>query len=72
MTKKYSAVDGFRAERRSRAAQKRDVAAMTVRAAGLEVDESLLTGEADPVVKQPGDTVMSGSFVVAGSVNGST
>lgn len=32
----------------------------------LEVDESLLTGEADPVVKQPGDQVMSGSFVVAG------
>ncbi|GAA3901299.1 HAD-IC family P-type ATPase [Streptomyces gulbargensis] len=32
----------------------------------LEIDESLLTGEADPVVKQPGDTVMSGSFVVAG------
>ncbi|WP_344524347.1 HAD-IC family P-type ATPase [Streptomyces albiaxialis] len=33
----------------------------------LEVDESLLTGEADPVVKQPGDKIMSGSFVVAGS-----
>ncbi|CAL9496447.1 Calcium-transporting ATPase CtpE [Streptomyces sp. enrichment culture] len=33
---------------------------------GLEVDESLLTGEADPVVKRPGDRVMSGSFVVAG------
>nr|WP_234388216.1 HAD-IC family P-type ATPase [Streptomyces tibetensis] len=33
---------------------------------GLEIDESLLTGEADPVVKQPGDHVMSGSFVVAG------
>lgn len=32
----------------------------------LEVDESLLTGEADPVLKQPGDLVMSGSFVVAG------
>ncbi|WP_261575990.1 cation-translocating P-type ATPase, partial [Frankia gtarii] len=32
----------------------------------LEVDESLLTGEADPVHKQPGDQVMSGSFVVAG------
>ncbi|MBU7597645.1 cation-translocating P-type ATPase [Streptomyces sp. P38-E01] len=32
----------------------------------LEVDESLLTGEADPVVKEPGDPVMSGSFVVAG------
>ncbi|MYS18147.1 HAD-IC family P-type ATPase [Streptomyces sp. SID4982] len=33
---------------------------------GLEVDESLLTGEADPVVKHPGEQVMSGSFVVAG------
>ncbi|MET7829345.1 cation-translocating P-type ATPase [Streptomyces sp. NPDC005386] len=33
---------------------------------GLEIDESLLTGEADPVVKHPGDEVMSGSFVVAG------
>ena len=34
---------------------------------GLEVDESLLTGEADPVLKRPGEAVMSGSFVVAGS-----
>lgn len=34
---------------------------------GLEIDESLLTGEADPVDKAPGDTAMSGSFVVAGS-----
>lgn len=33
---------------------------------GLEIDESLLTGEADPVVKHAGDSVMSGSFVVAG------
>ncbi|WP_309239553.1 hypothetical protein [Actinomadura sp. J1-007] len=34
---------------------------------GLEVDESLLTGEADPVHKAPGDLVQSGSFVTAGS-----
>jgi cation-transporting ATPase E len=34
---------------------------------GLEVDESLLTGEADPVAKRPGDSLLSGSFVVAGS-----
>ncbi|MGK2868378.1 MAG: HAD-IC family P-type ATPase [Mycobacterium sp.] len=33
----------------------------------LEVDESLLTGEADPMAKDAGDMVMSGSFVVAGS-----
>jgi cation-transporting ATPase E len=33
---------------------------------GLEVDESLLTGESDPVVKQSGDEVQSGSFVAAG------
>jgi cation-transporting P-type ATPase E len=32
----------------------------------LEVDESLLTGEADPIAKTPGDPAMSGSFVVAG------
>ncbi|MGV2921765.1 HAD-IC family P-type ATPase, partial [Streptomyces alfalfae] len=38
----------------------------TVEADSLEVDESLLTGEADPVVKKPGDKMMSGSFVVAG------
>lgn len=33
----------------------------------LEVDESLLTGESDPVVKQPGDELLAGSFVVAGN-----
>ena len=35
--------------------------------AGLEVSEALLTGEADPILKQQGATVMSGSFVVAGT-----
>ena len=38
-----------------------------VEEANLEVDESLLTGEADPIAKDPGDQVMSGSFVVAGT-----
>ncbi|TDC76776.1 HAD-IC family P-type ATPase [Streptomyces hainanensis] len=37
-----------------------------IEAEGLEIDESLLTGESDAVVKRHGDTVMSGSFVVAG------
>ncbi len=35
--------------------------------ANLEVDESLLTGEADAIAKDAGDKVMSGSFVVAGT-----
>ena len=34
---------------------------------GLEIDESLLTGESDHVLKQSGDEVLSGSFVVVGS-----
>jgi cation-transporting P-type ATPase E len=36
-------------------------------AGGLAVDESLLTGESEPVVKDPGEAVWSGSFVVAGA-----
>ncbi len=32
----------------------------------LEIDESLLTGESDPVLVAPGQRVLSGSFVVAG------
>ena len=40
---------------------------IVLRSEGLEIDESLLTGEADPVDKVAGDQAMSGSFVVAGS-----
>ena len=38
-----------------------------LQAAGCEIDESLLTGEADPVPKSAGDELLSGSFVVSGS-----
>ncbi|GAA0079139.1 cation-translocating P-type ATPase [Clostridium sp. CTA-5] len=33
---------------------------------GLEVDESMLTGESDSIVKNDNDKLLSGSFVVAG------
>lgn len=36
-------------------------------ATGLQLDESMLTGESEPVSKAPGDDVMSGSFVITGS-----
>lgn len=32
----------------------------------VQVNESLLTGESDEITKQPGDHLMSGSFIVAG------
>lgn len=32
-----------------------------------EVNESLLTGESEPVTKQPGDHLLSGSFIISGS-----
>lgn len=38
-----------------------------VSASHLEVDESLLTGESDPIAKETGATVMSGSFVASGT-----
>ena len=40
---------------------------VVVSARGLEVDESLLTGESEPVGKAPGVELLSGSFVVAGT-----
>lgn len=33
----------------------------------IEVNESLITGEPDAILKTPGDEIMSGSFVVSGS-----
>ena len=33
----------------------------------LQVNEALVTGEADAIVKNPGDPLLSGSFVVAGT-----
>ncbi|WP_279159816.1 cation-translocating P-type ATPase [Thomasclavelia cocleata] len=32
----------------------------------IEVNESLLTGESDPVIKQNGDNLLSGSFITSG------
>ena len=37
-----------------------------VAAGECEVNESLITGESDPILKQPGDHLLSGSFVVSG------
>jgi cation-transporting ATPase E len=43
------------------------VDAVVVEAVGLQVDESFLSGESEPVPKAPDDEVLSGSFVSAGS-----
>jgi cation-transporting P-type ATPase E len=43
------------------------VDAAVISADGLELDEALLTGEAEPVPKTAEETVLSGSFVVAGT-----
>lgn len=36
----------------------------------VEVDESLLTGEVDPILKEVGDSLLSGSFIVSGACLG--
>lgn len=38
-----------------------------IREGSIEVDESLLTGESDAIIKRKGDTLYSGSFVVSGN-----
>jgi cation-transporting ATPase E len=38
-----------------------------LRSRGLTLDESMLTGEADGVQKNPGDRALSGSFCISGS-----
>jgi cation-transporting ATPase E len=49
-----------------RAGDKVTADADVVESAGLEVDESLITGEADPVDKSRGSEVLSGSSVLSG------
>lgn len=38
-----------------------------LRTGQLQVNEALVTGEADPVTKEPGNRLLSGSFVIAGN-----
>ncbi len=38
-----------------------------IREGSIEVNESLLTGESDPIVKKEGDTLYSGSYVISGN-----
>lgn len=37
-----------------------------IREGEVEVNESLITGEIDPIKKKPGDTLLSGSFIISG------
>src|SRR5579871_3368688 len=41
--------------------------AVVLESCGLQLDESLLTGEAQPIPRRPGEELLSGSFVVAGT-----
>jgi cation-transporting ATPase E len=40
---------------------------LILRSGQIEVNESLLTGESDPIIKKDGDSLFSGSFVVSGN-----
>jgi len=40
--------------------------AEVIESTGLQLDESMLTGESDPIDRSPGDEVLSGSIVVGG------
>ena len=50
-----------------RAGEQIVVDGVVVESESLEVDESLLTGESDAILKERGDEVLSGSFVSSGS-----
>ena len=50
-----------------RAGDQLPVDGTVIESEALEIDESLLTGESDPVLKDTGDACLSGSFVVAGA-----
>ena len=44
------------------------VADCVVLSGGADVDESMLTGESDPISKKQGDKLLSGSFIISGTV----
>ena len=48
-------------------AGKQIAADCVIREGVVEVNEALLTGESDPVIKKKGDTLYSGSYIVSGS-----
>lgn len=43
---------------------------IVIRKGKCEVNESFITGEAEPVTKKEGDTILSGSFLISGNIIG--